>query len=111
MLHRIQPKTNVCTVAGDFSTLPNTRTVLVTATVLSLVLPFVASTTANAQAPVGPNPTGVPDEYVLTPSGYFHPSCVRQLAAGETLLADGRILRHAVSVRRTPLPKRPGRAA
>jgi len=38
---------------------------------------------------------GVPDGHVITPSGYFHPSCVRQLAEGETLLADGRIVRHA----------------
>jgi hypothetical protein len=40
-------------------------------------------------------PANVPDEYVGTPSGYFHPSCVRQVARGETLLAGGRILQHA----------------
>jgi hypothetical protein len=36
-------------------------------------------------------PAGVPEDYVITPFGYFHPSCVRTLAEGQTLLADGRI--------------------
>jgi uncharacterized repeat protein (TIGR03803 family) len=95
MLHRIQLKTNIRTVAEDFSTLPSTCTVLVTVAVLCF-LPFLAPTTAHAQAPAGPNrPMGVPDGYVITPSGYFHPSCVRQLAEGETLLEGGRVLRHA----------------
>ncbi len=45
------------------------------------------------QAPIaGPNrPANVPQDYVLTPFGYFHPSCVQKIAAGETLLADGRV--------------------
>jgi len=50
---------------------------------------------AYAQVPAGPNrPAGVPDGYVITPFGYFHPSCVRQLTEGETLLADG-VIQHA----------------
>ncbi|HEV3106568.1 MAG TPA: hypothetical protein VGZ01_12870 [Trinickia sp.] len=36
-------------------------------------------------------PPGVPQGYVVTPFGYSHLSCVRAVAAGETLLADGRI--------------------
>jgi hypothetical protein len=49
-----------------------------------------------AQMPAGSNlPAGVPGDYVITPSGYFHPSCVRELAAGETLLAFGRVVQHA----------------
>ena len=36
-------------------------------------------------------PAGVPQEYVITPFGYFHPSCVLGVAEGETILADGRI--------------------
>lgn len=36
-------------------------------------------------------PANVPVEYVTTPFGYFHPSCVRLLAEGNTLLADGRV--------------------
>lgn len=73
-----------------------TCTVLVTLAVMSLCLMFLASSTAYAQVPVGPNrPAGVPDDYVITPFGYFHSSCVRQLGVGETLLADGRVIQHA----------------
>jgi len=36
-------------------------------------------------------PPNVPAEYVITPFGYFHPSCVLLLAEGNTLLADGRV--------------------
>jgi hypothetical protein len=36
-------------------------------------------------------PPNVPVEYVITPFGYFHPSCVLLLAEGNTLLADGRV--------------------
>lgn len=40
----------------------------------------------------GPNrPASVPDGYVITPFGFFHPSCVQNLARGERLLADGRV--------------------
>jgi hypothetical protein len=43
-------------------------------------------------AAAGPNhPAKVPDGYVITPFGYFHPSCVQSLATGERLLADGRV--------------------
>jgi hypothetical protein len=64
--------------------------------VLSLFLLFLASTPAHAQAPAGANrPIGVPDWYVITASGYFHPSCVRQLAEGDTLLEDVPAIRHS----------------
>lgn len=44
------------------------------------------------QMAVGSNrPANVPSDYVITPFGYFHPSCVREIKDGETLLADGRI--------------------
>ena len=56
----------------------------------------VSSFFAQAQVPAGPNrPPQVPEGYVITPSGYFHPSCVRRLAEGETLLAGGHVLQHA----------------
>ena len=43
----------------------------------------------------GPNrPQNVPDGYVITPFGYFHPSCVQSLAKGERQMPDGR-LQHA----------------
>jgi hypothetical protein len=37
----------------------------------------------------------VPDNYVITPFGYFHPSCVLKIAEGETLLSKGRVLQRA----------------
>jgi len=48
------------------------------------------------RAGIGPvagasRPAGVPAGYVITPFGYFHPSCVERLAKGEKLLADGRV--------------------
>jgi hypothetical protein len=46
----------------------------------------------NVPPAAGPNrPTNVPDGYVITPIGFFHPSCVQSLAKGERLLADGRV--------------------
>jgi len=68
---------------------------------LSLLL-GVSSTTLRAQeqtAPplplAGPNrPSGVPANYVITPFGYFHPSCVLQLKKGESF-QEGGVLRHA----------------
>jgi len=36
-------------------------------------------------------PSAVPEGYVITPFGYFHPSCVQSLAVGERLLRDGRV--------------------
>lgn len=74
MLHRIQLQTSI----------------------LALFLALLASTMAYAQVPAGPHrPASVPDGYLITPFGYFHSSCVRQLAEGDNLLADGRLLQHA----------------
>ena len=36
-------------------------------------------------------PPDVPRNYVITPFGYFHPTCVRHVLKGETVLEDGRI--------------------
>ncbi len=45
--------------------------------------------------PAGPNrPIGVPADFVITPFGYFHPSCVLQLKKGESVSKEG-MLRHA----------------
>jgi hypothetical protein len=40
-------------------------------------------------------PAGVPEGYVITPSGYFHPSCVKQVAEGDIVDAQSRVIRHA----------------
>jgi len=96
MPYRIQPKTSTRTVPGDSSLPAKTRAVPVTVAVLGLFLAFLASTVAYAQAPAGPNrPAGVPDGYVITPFGYFHPSCVLQLTEEETLLAEGPVIQHS----------------
>lgn len=52
----------------------------------------IATPAVLAQKLAGPNrPAAVPEGYVITPFGYFHPSCVRQVASGGTVLADGRV--------------------
>jgi len=58
---------------------------------------------SSAQDPGPTRPLGVPTDYVVTPFGYFHPSCARHVAEGETVLADGRI-RHADGTEETVAP-------
>ena len=48
-------------------------------------------TTAGGFSALMNRPLNVPIDYVITPFGYFHPSCVLLLAEGNTLLADGRV--------------------
>jgi len=58
----------------------------------ALSLAVALSIPVKAQKLAGTNrPQAVPEGYVITPFGYFHPSCVRALASGETVLADGRV--------------------
>lgn len=62
---------------------------IIFATSLGLV---IATPSGQAQKMAGPNrPPAVPEGYVITPFGYFHPSCVREIADGDTVLADGRV--------------------
>ena len=57
---------------------------------------FAGSADARAQALAGPNrPPQVPDGYVVTPFGYFHPSCVVHLVEGEELLEGGQVIQRA----------------
>ncbi len=57
---------------------------------------FLSALVARAQAPAGPNrPPQVPENYVVTPFGYFHPSCVVHLAEGEELLEGGERIQRA----------------
>ena len=96
MLRRFELKMNTRTMTADSSRCAKIRGVLRTVVVLSLFVTFLASTMAYAQAPAGPNrPAGVPEGYVITPFGYFHPSCVLRLAEGETLSEDGRVVQRA----------------
>jgi len=59
------------------------------ALVLILCACFVC--VAWSQLPTNSRPLEVPEGYVVTPFGYFHPSCVLMLAEGQILLADGRV--------------------
>jgi hypothetical protein len=65
---------------------------IIAAAVLLFLLGVTAIPLAQAQRLAGSDrPTTVPADYVVTPFGYFHPSCVRAVADGETVLADGRL--------------------
>ena len=75
---------------GEFEGRRSTRMflmVLLVATVLGAV---------NAQVPAGANrPAKVPVEFVITPVGYFHPSCVKEIEKGANLLVKEHAIRHA----------------
>jgi len=47
-------------------------------------------------------PVNVPRDYVITPNGFFHPSCVQRIESDETLHADGTIVRADGGSRRVP---------
>lgn len=50
----------------------------------------------SAQSNVHPRrPAGVPSEFIATPNGYFHPSCVEELRKGDVVLRDEGNIRHA----------------
>ena len=71
------------------------RLVALSAVVLIACQPALAQNEAPSPntSPVAElhRPANVPEGYVITPFGYFHPSCVRSLAKGERQLADGRV--------------------
>jgi hypothetical protein len=59
-------------------------------------MPIVGMSAAHALTTAGPNhPAGVPPGYVITPFGYFDPSCVVHLTEGDELRPDEHIIRHA----------------
>jgi hypothetical protein len=63
---------------------------------VSFLVVASALTAIDAQAPAGKRrPSIVPHEYVTTPFGYFHPTCVKQLSEGDILRKDGGVIQHA----------------
>ena len=58
---------------------------------LVLILCACIVCVAWSQPPTNSRPLEVPEGYVVTPFGHFHPSCVLMLAEGQILLADGRV--------------------
>jgi hypothetical protein len=73
-------------------------------TLLATLVAACAPAEENSEDPsasVRPHlmPPGVPAEYAATPQGYFDPSCMTEVHAGETVLADGSIKTADGSVR------------
>ncbi len=65
----------------------NWRRVIVVAIAVVAVVSFM--TVAQAQHLAGPKrPAAVPADFVVTPFGYFHPSCVNHLAKGDVFRQD-----------------------
>jgi len=72
----------------------NWQRVIVVAIAVVSVVSFM--TAAQAQAPAGPKrPAAVPADFVITPFGYFHPSCVNHLAKGDVLREDESVIQRA----------------
>jgi hypothetical protein len=62
----------------------------------SIAFTLLAAGLSVAQRPVGPNrPASVPGDYLITPFGYFHSSCVKHLAQGDEVRRDDKTIRHA----------------
>ena len=62
---------------------------------IAITLLFAGLTAAQALTTAGPNrPAGVPEDYLITPYGYFHPSCVGHLAEGDVLRKDEKVIQH-----------------
>jgi len=67
----------------------------------ALVGPAVAGTSALTKVgdlSEATRPQGVPLDYVVTPNGLFHPSCVIKVANGERVSANGDLVRRDGSV-------------
>jgi len=72
----------------------NSRRTSVLAMVTLSVVSFMTVAQALPRA-AAKRPAGVPEGYVITPFGYFHPSCVNQLAKGDVLHQDKQTIQHA----------------
>jgi hypothetical protein len=63
---------------------------------IAITMLVAGLTAAQAQMPAGPKrPAAVPADYVITPFGYFHSSCVKHLAKGDDVRRDEKAIRHA----------------
>jgi hypothetical protein len=64
---------------------------------LIAITTFVAGlTAAQASTSAGPNrPAAVPENFVITPFGFYHPSCVNHLAKGDILRQDEKAIQRA----------------
>jgi hypothetical protein len=63
---------------------------------IPITLLVAALTAAQALTPAGAKrPATVPADYVITPFGYFHPSCVGHLGKGDVVRQDEKVIQHA----------------
>jgi hypothetical protein len=63
---------------------------------IAITMLVAGLTAAQALTPAGPKrPATVPANYVITPFGYFDPSCVTHLAKGDDVRKDENAIRHA----------------
>jgi hypothetical protein len=59
------------------------------------VLLISGATSVQAQDPAGRDrPVSVPKDFLATPMGYFHPSCVQTIAEGDVLHKDEAVIEH-----------------
>ena len=63
---------------------------------IAITMLVAGLTAAQALTTAGPKrPATVPADYVITPFGYFHTSCVTHLAEGDVVRQDENSIRHA----------------
>jgi len=72
----------------------NWRRLIVVAIVTASAVSFMTVAQALPRA-AAKRPAGVPEGYAITPFGYFHPSCVTQLAKGDVLHHDEQTIERA----------------
>lgn len=54
-----------------------------------------AGVTPGARVFAAPRPASIPSDFVITPFGYFHPSCVNHLAEGDVLQKEEKAIQRA----------------
>jgi hypothetical protein len=63
---------------------------------IAITMLVTGLTAAQALTPAGSKrPASVPADYVITPFGYFHSSCVKQLAKGDSVRREYNAIQHA----------------
>ena len=63
---------------------------------IAITMLVTGLTAAQALTPAGSKrPASVPSDYVITPFGYFHSSCVKELAKGDVVRREYNAIQHA----------------
>lgn len=75
--------------------------------VVGVAMPAMAHGPTAASADVSLRPAAVPANYVITPNGYFHPSCVQEVASDEVVQDDGSIRRADGTIRQVAACRHP----